>query len=149
MKNLYDAEAYQEILKRLETLNPDTSAKWGKMNVSQMLAHCVIALEMALGDRVGRKTFIGSLIGPFFKGLILSDKPYRPGSPTSPDFVITEAKDFQSEMTKLKALLTRFQQGGPAIAPKAKHPFFGKLTPEEWGISQYKHLHHHLTQFGV
>jgi hypothetical protein len=26
---------------------------------------------------------------------------------------------------------------------------FGKLTASEWNIMMYKHLDHHLTQFGV
>ncbi|MFD1127776.1 DUF1569 domain-containing protein [Paenibacillus provencensis] len=28
------------------------------------------------------------------------------------------------------------------------HPFFGKLTSEEWSIGLYKHLDHHLKEFG-
>jgi len=38
---------------------------------------------------------------------------------------------------------------GPAGCTKHPHSFFGKLTPEEWAILSYKHLDHHLRQFGV
>jgi hypothetical protein len=149
MKSLFEPDAYAEIASRLEKLSPTATAKWGTMANAQMLAHGCAALEMALGDRVGKKTFIGSLIGPLFKNVILSDKPYGPGAPTSPDFVIKEQKDFSSEKSKLLKLLERFHQGGPENAPKAAHPFFGKLTSHEWGVSQYKHLDHHLRQFGA
>jgi hypothetical protein len=29
------------------------------------------------------------------------------------------------------------------------HPMFGKMTADQWGRSMWKHLDHHLRQFGV
>ena len=43
----------------------------------------------------------------------------------------------------------RFVNGGPRVCTTHPHPFFGRLTPAEWAIQQYKHLDHHLRQFGA
>jgi len=29
------------------------------------------------------------------------------------------------------------------------HPFFGKMTSQQWSKAMYKHIDHHLQQFGV
>ena len=31
----------------------------------------------------------------------------------------------------------------------AAHPVFGKMSPTDWGVLGYKHIDHHLKQFGV
>ena len=40
-------------------------------------------------------------------------------------------------------------QGGPGVCTNHPHSFFGRLVPEEWAVLMYKHLDHHLRQFGV
>ncbi len=49
----------------------------------------------------------------------------------------------------LSRLIDKFAAGGAAGCTKNPHSFFGKMTPEEWAILMYKHLDHHLRQFGV
>jgi hypothetical protein len=49
----------------------------------------------------------------------------------------------------LRGLIDRFVASGPAGCTNHPHSFFGRLTPEEWAILMYKHLDHHLRQFGV
>jgi len=49
----------------------------------------------------------------------------------------------------LCALIDRFAVGGPQCCTKHPHTFFGQMTPEEWATLMYKHLDHHLRQFGV
>lgn len=69
--------------------------------------------------------------------------------PTIPDILITSQKDFETEKENLKEKLIIFQKKGPTACTERPHPFFGKLTPEQWGKGIYKHLDHHLQQFGV
>lgn len=45
--------------------------------------------------------------------------------------------------------LNKFHKNGPETCISHPHPFFGKLTSEQWGKGIYKHLDHHLKQFGV
>jgi hypothetical protein len=148
MKNLYQPEALNEIMNRLDQLKPDASAQWGKMNASQMVAHCANALEAPLGIRNIPRTLLGKLIGGFFKADYLSDKPMGKNAPTHPDFKIAETPDFEKERTRLKSHVLAFSKGPEAIKNPV-HSFFGELTSPEWAKSQYKHLDHHLKQFNA
>jgi hypothetical protein len=49
MKNLFQPEAVDEVISRVDTLQPATQRLWGKMDVAQMMAHCSAALDMAAG----------------------------------------------------------------------------------------------------
>ena len=149
MKSLYDAAAAEEIKGRFAALTAETPRVWGKMDAAQMVAHCAVGTEMGLGDVTPKRVFIGRLIGPLFKGQMTSDKPWGEGVPTAPELVRTGAQDFEGERARLMGLIDRFSQGGPAVCTKEPHCFFGKLTAEEWGKGMYKHLDHHLRQFGV
>ena len=73
----------------------------------------------------------------------------RRNSPTVREFVISETSDFETECGQLNALIDRFAAAGPSGCATHPHPFFGKLTPDEWAQLMYKHLDHHLRQFGM
>ena len=79
---------------------------------------------------------------------MLGDKPFSHGSPTDPDFVIADKRDFDAERRRLTTLIQRFCERGPDAAGAQVHGFFGKLNGQEWGRLVYKHLDHHLRQFG-
>ena len=148
MKTLFQPEAVTEILNRLDSLKQDNPAQWGKMNASQMVAHCANAIEAPLGIRNLPRTLLGRLIGGFFKAGYLSDKPMDKNSPTHPDFKISGSPDFAKERDRLKQHIQTFSKG-PGSVKNDVHAFFGKFTSEEWAKSQYKHLDHHLKQFNV
>ena len=149
MQNLYQPEATTAILTRIENLKPDAAKQWGKMDVSQMMAHCSAALEVATDQKKIPRIFIGRILGPLFKSSYHNDKPFSKGSPTADDFVITDTRDFEKEKARLTKLVKQFAEGGEAKCTKEPHSFFGPLTPEEWGIGMYKHMDHHLRQFGA
>ncbi len=147
MKNLFDAAAYEEIVMRLDQLNVNTQRVWGKMDIAQMLAHCAVGLDFPTSGRKEKRKFMSYILGPLFIKSLTSDTPYKQGLPTGPHFLITDARQFEEEMRKLKIALTHFHQLGRSGINPNPHPLFGHLTPDEWGISQYKHLDHHLKQF--
>jgi transposase InsO family protein len=62
---------------------------------------------------------------------------------------VKHERDFVAERQRLRGLIDRFAAGGPAGCTKHPHSFFGPMTPEEWAALNYKHLDHHLRQFGV
>ena len=148
MKNLYQREAVDEVITRIDQLQPAAQRKWGKMDVAQMMAHCSGALNLAAGELVLPRMFVGRLIGGFFKPLYWNEKPFSPNSPTAPKLVISDACDFAREREQLKAKIHQFHQGGEAKCTRHPHPFFGDLTPMQWSTGMYKHLDHHLRQFG-
>jgi hypothetical protein len=149
MKSIFDPEARQQILGRLDALRPDSARQWGKMEPAQMLGHCANAMEVATGDRPMKQSLLGKLVMPFFRKTILGEKPFTRNSPTDPTFVIRDVRDFAAEKQRLLTLLDRFVAAGPEPAGAQIHSFFGKMTGQEWGELTYKHLDHHLQQFGV
>jgi hypothetical protein len=150
MKNLYQPATAQELKDRIARLQNDSPAQWGKMNVAQAIAHCAASMEWAVGDRIPPRMFLPSLIGRAIKGKVLGDdRPFRRNSPTSPDLLVPDQRELDFERERLILLIDRFTAAGPAGCTTHPHSFFGRLTPEQWAILTYKHLDHHLRQFGV
>ena len=67
VKNLFDAATKRDIIDRINQLTPQQKALWGKMTVTQMLAHCQMPLGVATGKHKLKRNFLLSLIGPLFK----------------------------------------------------------------------------------
>lgn len=150
MYSLYEAGVAEEIIARIEKLTPTSQAKWGKMNVSQMLKHVDLALKTATGEVTIKPPFIFKIIGPLIRRKVLSKEPYKPGLPTAKEFLThSTSAEFEQEKNKILATLHKFIAAGEAGVVGKKHPAFGKMTPYEWGYSQWKHFNHHLSQFGV
>ena len=149
MKNLFDKETHAEITNRLNLLSPESKALWGKMNVSQMLAHSKEAFKVPLSDKKMPRMFIGLLMGWIFKKKLYNDEPWKKNLPTAPNFIIKDMRDFETEKAGLFELVDKFYNAGPDNVGKFPHPMFGNFTSEQWGQSMYKHLDHHLQQFGV
>lgn len=150
MKNLFNAERVKEVKERAAQLRSDSERLWGKMNPAQALAHCSLAMEWAVGDRKPPRMFFGRLIGRMIKPMVLgNDAPMRRNSGTAKDLVVQDKRDLSTEQERLRELIDRFAATGPRGCTQHPHSFFGRLTPEEWAALMYKHLDHHLRQFGV
>ena len=150
MKNLFEAGRVEEVKGRIALLGPDSVRQWGKMNPAQALEHCSRGIEMALGDKTPPRVFVGRVLGWIVKPLALgNDEPMRRNSPTAKELVVQDERDLGTERARLCGLIDRFAAGGPAGCTTHPHAFFGPLTPEQWAILTYKHLDHHLRQFGV
>lgn len=149
MQTLFDAIARDSIRERLARLEAGSARQWGKMNPAQAVAHCSNALETATGDRPMKQKLIGRIFGPLARSAMLGEKPFGRNAPTDPTFVVADERDLSTEKQRLGSLVDRFCQRGPSEAAKETHAFLGRLSGEEWGCLMYKHLDHHLRQFGV
>lgn len=149
MKSLFNQKDVSEILERIGKLAPNSQRQWGKMNVSQMLAHCNVSMETAMGVNFIKRVFIGRIIGTLMKSKVLSEKPFGRNSPTDKSYIFPADLEFEAEKSKAIASIKKFHEGGPSKCTTHPHPFFGKFTPEEWAVFEWKHLDHHLRQFGV
>ena len=149
MKTLFQPEGVDEVVSRIDKLQPASPRQWGKMGVAQMMAHCSATLDMASGRMNRPRVLIGRLLGPFVKSIFTNEKPLSKNSPTDKMLVIADQRDFAGEQERLKLKIRQFQQGGEAQCTRHPHPFFGVLTPQQWSQGMYKHLDHHLRQFGV
>lgn len=149
MKNLFDPQVFNEINGRIGLLTPQTQRQWGKMDVAQMLAHCKEAFKVPLSPEPLPRMFVGRLIGWLMKAKLYNDSPWAKNLPTAPNFLIKDSRNFETEKKQLLELVRTFHHAGPDGISKYPHPFFGSFTPEQWGMSMYKHIDHHLQQFGV
>ena len=147
MKSLLDQEAYLEIKDRLGKLNENSERQWGKMTPAQMAKHCQYPLKIMLGhENYNLKP--NWIVNLLFKKSMYNDRLWRKNLPTVKRFKQTEDRDFSPEMAKLNSLV---EEIGANLNKESwgDHPAFGKMTNEQWGKMQYKHLDHHLRQFGV
>ena len=150
MKTLFALPVVDEVKSRLRDVRPDSSAQWGKMNAAQAVAHLANSLQMAVGDLRPPRVFIGRIFGPLVRRLALgNDRPMERNAPTAPALLITDERNLDAERERLYALIDRFHAGGPTRCTTHPHAFFGTLTPEQWAELMYKHLDHHLRQFGA
>ncbi|UOB16364.1 DUF1569 domain-containing protein [Abyssalbus ytuae] len=147
MRSLFDEDSNKNILDRLNNLNENSTPLWGKMTVGQMLWHCQFPLKIAIENKkpVKKPNLLAKL---FFKKAMYNDKPWRKNLPTAPALKATEPKSFENEFKILKQLISEFRSLKNRKEWNA-HPMFGYFSSEQWGKVQYKHLDHHLRQFGV
>ena len=150
MKNIFNEADRKEILLRIEKLTPGTKALWGKMDVAQMLAHCAKASKMLTGEiKADRVPFPINILGKLIKNKALDESPLRKNSPTAKEIKVVDPREFEKEKVDFINSIKKIGQlGEKGIKPEI-HPFFGKISPKEWGRINYKHADHHLNQFGV
>jgi hypothetical protein len=150
MKNIFLASTTEELIGRINKLSPSTKPQWGKMSVDQMLAHCSVTYEMAYENKHPKpKGFMKFILKNFVKGLVVGEKPYKRNLRTAPAFLMTTEKDFEAEKTRLVGYLQKTVDLGEKHFDQKESLSFGKLSITEWNNMFYKHLDHHLTQFGV
>ena len=147
--SLYVPADRAALIVRVRSLRPDSPRQWGKMDSAQMLAHCQVGLRLALGEMKLKRALIGYLFGGMARRKLLSPEPWGRNLPTAPEFKIKGSGDFAREREALVGLLERFGDGGPEVLTKEPHPFFGKLSSAEWDVLQWRHVDHHLRQFGA
>jgi hypothetical protein len=148
MNNLFVPADEQSILERLGKLQPGAHRQWGKMNAAQALTHCSRAIEVATGDLPLKQGLFGKVLSPFVRGSLLGDKPFPKNSPTDPAFVVTDEREFEAARRHLVEVIARFCRRGPDEAAKRVHSFLGRMSGDDWGVMMYKHVDHHLRQFG-
>ncbi|MBI1184352.1 DUF1569 domain-containing protein [bacterium] len=150
MNNIFDIECTAKLIERVNSLNPESKALWGSMNVAQMLAHVNVSYDMVFTDKYPKaKGLKKMLLKAFVKPAVVGSKPYKRNSPTSPDFKIVDERVFEKEKEKLIAYLKKTQHEGKRFFDGKESVSFGKLSADEWNNLFYKHIDHHLSQFGV
>jgi hypothetical protein len=122
------------------------------MNVLEMVEHLTIGLELSMSYK---EYFIKTPEEqiPAFQRWLMTDKPFRPGSPMPKNFEDFQAPDGQD----LDATKERFLEKLRLFKKTAEedqnywsvHESFGKLNAEQTRQLHFKHITHHLTQFGV
>ena len=151
LPNIFTKEVSDQIIARMDKLTPESARQWGKMDVAQMLAHCSVTYEMIYEPEKHPKPnpAKGLLLKLFAKPVCVSEKPYKRNLPTESAFIIRSDKDLETEKARLVAYIRKTQTLGEDEFDGKEYVSFGVLSKTEWSNMFYKHLDHHLTQFGV
>jgi hypothetical protein len=147
MPQIWEPGRQDEILRRLEKLQPNSAAAWGKFTPAKMLHHCAAGMRAGLGELP-----VAPKAGPFrnwlMQKLVIYVIPWPKGAPTAPELLSANDPDFANAKADLVSALARFAAAGPR-GKFADHAAFGKLSGEDWGALTYRHLDHHWKQFGL
>ena len=148
MGTLFDARDRARILDRVAGLTPDRRPSWGRFTAPEMVCHVSAMLRQSLGEYDAGPP-AGPLRYPPVNWLVIHVLPWPPGKGKSPpEFLSVRPTTWEADVTALRALVERFGERGPAAEwPPSK--VFGRISGRSWGALQYKHLDHHLRQFGV
>jgi len=146
-KSLSDARARQELLDRLDRLTPDATPRWGTMTAERMLAHLADWMLMASGEiKTAPRGRV--LRYPPLKQLAIYWLPFPRGVATSPELIGRAPLEWGIEHASVCQRVESFEN----LYLKAEwpeHPVFGQMSPKAWGVFAYRHMDHHLRQFGI
>jgi hypothetical protein len=150
LPDVFSKPVIEQLTQRIDRLTPESQPSWGTMSVAQMLAHCNVTYEMLFTDKHPAPNFLMKLmLKAFVKNAVVNETPYPKNSRTAPAFLIKDERAFATEKQRLLDHLEKVaSMGRAAFEGKASHSF-GALTAEQWNNMFYKHLDHHLGQFGV
>jgi hypothetical protein len=149
MKTVFEQSTRDELINRINSLNENNKALWGKMNLYQMCKHCSIWDEWVLGkrDHVYKQEFLGKIFGKMaLKNNTKNDRPLSKNMPAGKGFTVKTDGDFRIQKAIWANLVVKY---GNFNNDRFIHDFFGKMSKEQIGIFAYKHNDHHLRQFGV
>lgn len=150
LPNIFSHDVSETIILRINQLAPNTQPLWGKMNIGQMLAHCNVTYEMVYEDNHPKPNLLmRTVLKMIVKTAVTNEIPYKRDLRTAPQFKITDEKDFELEKTRLINFIHKTALLGEASFESRASHSFGVLNKIEWNNMFYKHLDHHLTQFGV
>jgi hypothetical protein len=148
--DIFDESTHLSILNRIDALTEGHERRWGTMSPAQMCAHVCVSYEYAYGERSDLPPLLMRwFVRLFFRDLLIGTKPYAQGSPTAPSMVIDDARQFDVEQRRLRSYVERVYADGSAAFDGRPQVSLGPLTAQEWSTLLYKHLDHHLRQFGV
>ena len=149
-KSLLDQSVQQECLDRINKLSPETQPQWGKMDAAQMLAHCAEVTEVMNGSKpLAGTPFLAKLFKGMIRNAVVNDVPYKQSLRTHPQYLVADQRTFAAEKERLITAMTRFANLTEQERRQFRHPLFGAMNDHELGWGVYKHLNHHLSQFGV
>jgi len=148
-RSIRDPAGRGSILDRLARLTPSNPRLWGKMDTSQLLPHMATGLRAALGEQTLGGSPAGPIRAAIFKYVAIYIIPWPKGKIEAPPGAFsTPSTGWDQDRKILVELIERF-----AVAPPeklaTKHPVFGRMTQRDWDVLQYRHLDHHLRQYGV
>jgi hypothetical protein len=144
---MFDPAARAELVRRMESIQPERRPLWGKMSSGQMLAHVNASLALACGE-LATQPKKSPLANPLVRWLVIYAVPWPKGTPTAPELLATPPGEWAADLVQFRDLLERAGTRSPD-GEWPRHPAFGQMKGKHWGALVYRHLDHHLRQFAA
>ena len=149
MSTLADPKVRAALCERIAKLNPDSPRQWGRMTAHEMLCHLNDSFRVAIGEKYASpdtNVFKRTII----KWVALhTSMPWPHGAPTRPELLQGRGGTPPSDWARDRAELEQGISNFAARQSFGVHPFFGAMSQPDWLVWAYKHIDHHLRQFGV
>ncbi|MGB9031481.1 MAG: DUF1569 domain-containing protein [Acidobacteriaceae bacterium] len=135
------------LVERLGRVRPEAKAQWGSFDAPGMMSHLSAALDEGLGVLAVPPS------GPWMmrhfpvKHLAVYVVPMPKGAKAPRELLARMPGDFEADRRGVVERMERV-----AARPKGKgstHFLLGLLTNEQWAALSWKHIDHHLRQFGA
>jgi hypothetical protein len=149
LNTLADPKVRAGCCERIARLDPNVNPKWGRMTVHQMVGHLNDSFLVGTGERYASPAtnlFTRTVV----KWIALrTPVPWPKGTPTRPEIEQgrggTPPSDWERDRAELRASILAFAERQTF----GVHPIFGEMAPRDWQSWGYRHVDHHLRQFGV
>lgn len=148
LPDVFEPAVTQDLVDRICQLQPRSAPLWGRMDVARMLAHCCTPYEQLRGEKGGGGPLLRWMARMLFKETVVGERPFRRNVPTPKAFQVADARDLERERERLLGFIQAAHGEGRAAFEGRPHVSFGPLTAREWSNLLWKHLDHHLRQFG-
>jgi hypothetical protein len=149
MSTLADPNIQASCCERVGRVEPCSVPRWGRMNAHQMVCHLNDSFRVATGEKYASPA-TNLLQRTLVKWIALhTPVKWPPGVPTRPELQQgqggTPPSDWERDSADLRRLIVAFADRTEFAA----HPIFGTMSRPDWMIWGYRHVDHHLRQFGV
>lgn len=146
-RSLRSEPSRRRILERIDRLSPDPPRHWGTMDPDLLLQHMARGLRRALGEipSTSPPEGLGTALRRF---LFVHVLPWPKGKIKSPAGAFDmQPGEWVANRQELMDLIERFAKT-PADQLGQVHPVMGRMSCRDWDVLMYRHLDHHLRQFG-
>jgi Protein of unknown function (DUF1569) len=149
MSTLADPSVRAACRDRIRQLDPNSTQKWGRMTARQMVCHLNDSFRVGMGEKYASPAS-NLLQRTLIKWVALrAPLKWPPGVPTRPEIEQgrggTPPAEWESDRAQLLGLMDAFADSQTF----GVHPVFRKMSRRDWLTWGYRHVDHHLRQFGV
>ncbi|MCU0345583.1 MAG: DUF1569 domain-containing protein [Saprospiraceae bacterium] len=138
----------------LELLTPEHQPLWGHLSPQHMVEHLTWAFDGAMGRWKATVVTPEDKL-PRYRRFLYTNvamqhhfpHPQMPPVGVLPALRQPDLSAALAEFWQRWAEYDQFSLDNPGVV--VDHVVFGPLTPDEWRLMHFKHLVHHLSQFGL
>jgi hypothetical protein len=153
MNTLSSSNDAKIIFDRINNLKSSSTPLWGKMTVNEMVCHISDPFRDLLKIRITKNT-TPFFLTPILRMMVLGRMAHGKNMPTSKPYLQgekgqgTKPKGFDTDIEDLKKLYNQYISQDPN-EKLGCHGALGNINREQANRYIWKHLDHHLRQFGV